>query len=178
VQALDVLILLDADAQSDLSASLVRRIEEMVRTKQHAMGTVELSRKDIPPCTGCLRCLTAHPGSCAYKACFDGIAEQASSCPVIIFLTSAPFGTFSSAVKNVIDRGALVIRNRGRCRQVIIGYGEDATDEERATFIDVTVKHRGGADIVHPGVNETFEVYFARSQKDCEGISAALAGAL
>ena len=178
MQALDVLILLDADAQSDLSASLVGRIEEMVRTKRHAMGTIELRGKDIPPCTGCLRCLTAHPGSCVYKACFDGIAEQASSCPVVIFSTSAPFGTFSSAVKNVIDRGALVIRNHGRCRQVIIGYGEDATDEERATFIDITVKHRGGADIVHPGADETFDVYFARSPRDCEGISAALAGAL
>ena len=84
------------------------------------------------------------------------------------------FGTFSSTMKNVIDRGGLIIRNHGTCRQIIIGYGEDATDEERRTFIDITAKHRGKAEAVHPHLVEHVEVYFTRSREDTEDICESM----
>jgi len=88
------------------------------------------------------------------------------------------FGTFSSTMKNVIDRGGLIITDHQRCLQIVIGYAEDATDEERSTFIDLIAKHRGKADVVHPKVKETIEVYFTRCREDnhdiCERLAAVV----
>jgi multimeric flavodoxin WrbA len=170
-----VLFILDGDSKTDLSEDLRARVTEMARAKRHAVKAIELRRSDSPPCTSCLRCLTKHPGACVHHASFAVIIEQASDCPVIIFLTPALFGTFSSTIKNVIDRGGLIIKNHKSCRQIIIGYGKDATDEERSTFIDMTVKHKGKADIVHPTVQESIEVYFTRSREDNGSICESLA---
>ena len=77
-------------------------------------------------------------------------------------------------MKNVIDRGGLIIRNHRNCRQIIIGYGEDATDEERSTFIDITAKHRGKMEAVHPHLVEHVEVSFTRSREDTQDICESL----
>ncbi len=163
---LNILFILDGDSKTDLSEDVRTRIGEIADAKGHSVRAIELKRNDVPPCTGCLSCLTKHPGACVHQGAFTGIIRQAADCPVIIFLTPVLFGTFSSTVKNVIDRGGLIIGNHASCRQIIIGYGEDVTDEERSTFVDIIGRHRGKADIVHPNLEEHFEVYFTRSRED------------
>lgn len=58
--------------------------------------------------------------------------------------------------------------------QVIIGYGEDINDEEKSTFIDLTAKHRGSMDIVHPGMDKQVDVYVSSSIEDNRRIYEAL----
>ena len=173
-----MVVILDADARTSLSDDLTGRIEEMARTRGHQVGVVELRRADAPPCTGCFFCLTKHPGECVYGRSFSGITRLARGCPVVVFMAPVRFGTFSSTLKNVIDRGGLIITDNQRCLQVVIGYAEDATDEERSTFIDIIAKHRGKADVVHPMVRETIEVYFTRCREDnhdiCERLAAVV----
>jgi hypothetical protein len=57
---------------------------------------------------------------------------------------------------------------------VIVGFGQDIDDEERSTFIDLTAKHRGKADIVHPGMDRQVDVFVSRSIEDntrtCEAL--------
>jgi multimeric flavodoxin WrbA len=173
MKTLNILFILDGDARTDLSEDMRTKIAEIARAKQHGVGAIELRRNETPPCTGCLRCLTHHPGECSSRS-FAGIIEQALDCRVVIFLTPVLFGTFSSTMKNVIDRGGLIIKNHKSCRQIVIGYQEDATDEERSTFIDITAKHRGKADIVHPNLVESVEVYFTKSREDNERICQSL----
>jgi len=174
----DVVVILDADSRTSLSDHLAGGIQEMARTKGHQVRVIELRRADTPPCTGCLFCLTKHPGECVYGRSFSGITGLARGCRVVLFMAPVRFGTFSSTMKNVIDRGGLIITDHQRCLQIVIGYAEDATDEERSTFIDLIAKHRGKADVVHPKVKETIEVYFTRCREDnhdiCERLAAVV----
>jgi multimeric flavodoxin WrbA len=168
----EILFILDGDSRTELSEGIRERITEAVGSQ--TVGSIELRRGDVPPCTGCFHCMTRHPGKCVFDRVLSRIAPHAADYSVVIFLAPVHFGTFSSTMKNVMDRGGLIIRNHRTCRQVIIGYAEDATDEERSTFIDITAKHRGKAEAVHPHLVEHIEVYFAGSLKDtellCEGL--------
>ena len=168
------LFILDADSRSALSESLRTRVTEIARAKRHDVGVIELGRSDSPPCTGCFRCLMRPAEACVSRGFFARIIQQAPEYQVIIFLTPVIFGTYSSTIKNVVDRGGLVITHHARCRQIIIGYAENATEEERSTFIDVTMRHRGKADIVHPNLVEDVRVYFTRSPADNESVCESL----
>ena len=84
-------------------------------------------------------------------------------------MTPVLFGHFSSVIKNAIDRGA-----SGHNWQIIIGYGSDIDDEEKSTFMDLTAKHRGKVDIVHPGMNRQVDVFVTKSAEDSTAICEAL----
>ena len=168
------LFILDADSRSALSENLRERVTEIARAKQHDVGVIELGGGDAPPCTGCLHCLVQPAESCISRGFFARLIREAPEYQVIIFLAPVVFGTYSSTIKNVVDRGGLVITHHARCRQVIIGYADDATDEERSIFIDITAKHRGKADVVHPRLVEDVQAYFTRSPEDTESVCESL----
>jgi multimeric flavodoxin WrbA len=169
----DILFILDGDSRTELSEDVRKRITDAAGARQRQVGTIELHRGDVPPCTGCFYCMT-HPGKCIFDKALARTVQYAADYPAVVFLAPVRFGTFSSTMKNVIDRGGLVIRNHRTCRQIIIGYGEEATDEERSTFIDITAKHRGKADVVHPHLMEHVEAYFTSSREDTEDICESL----
>jgi multimeric flavodoxin WrbA len=162
----DTLFFIDGDGKTDLSEDLRARLREVARGNGHGVREIELKKDDIPSCLGCLRCITKHPGRCVHHESLAGIIERASGCSAAVFLTPARFGTYSSSIKNVVDRSGFFIDNHGHCRKIVIGYAEEANDEERSTFLDITVKHRGQADIVHLKVRETIDAFFTRSRED------------
>jgi multimeric flavodoxin WrbA len=170
-------ILLDAAARTPLADDLVRRISALARDNGIECSVIELSGDEVPPCTGCLLCLTKHPGRCVYARPIAAIAERAAGSTIMVFLTPVLFGNFSSTIKNVIDRGGLVVPNADTCLQIILGYAEDASEEERLTFIDLTAKHRGRADIVHPTMRGRVEVFFSGSIDESQVLGREL-GAL
>jgi multimeric flavodoxin WrbA len=175
---MDIPLFVDGDTKTALSEYTREQISQTVRAAGRGVKTIELFRDDLPPCTGCLRCITKHPGRCVHQEAFAEITRQCRGAEVILYLTHPVFGTFPSALKNVIDRGGLIITNHNSCRQFIVGCGNDATDEERDTFIDITARHRGKADIVHPGLSECFEAHFTRSENDTRRICEHLGGIL
>jgi len=165
-----MLIIIDADSPFLLADDLVRRILAEEDPSRPAQMLV-VRRNEVPPCTGCLHCITRHPGRCRLSAAFEGIRESSRGCPVVVFVGPVPFGTYSPAIKNLVDRGGLVVAEHRTCRQIVVGCGEDITDEERSTFLDLTEKHRGTADVVHPKVHEQVEVVVSRSFEDNEAAS-------
>ncbi|HNR68565.1 MAG TPA: hypothetical protein PKN04_11375 [bacterium] len=58
-------------------------------------------------------------------------------------------------------------------QQVMIGYGNDIDEEEKSTFIDLTRKHLGEADIVHPDFDKQVDVYLTTCSQDSEAICEA-----
>ena len=165
-----MLLLCDADSATGLSEYLRDGIRAAATRTAEVLNQVDLKRDEVPPCLGCLMCLTAHPGVCVHGEALSAIAALSSDCSVVVFLTPLTFGSFSSPVKNVIDRGGAIIKGHRTCTQVVIGYGADATPEERSTFLDLTNLHRGQADVVHPGVGERFEAFFAGSELEADTI--------
>jgi multimeric flavodoxin WrbA len=165
---MNTILILDKEAKTGLSEDLKNRILRILRENAHGTEVVELGRDDVTPCLGCMHCLTKHVGICVTRDKIAEIRNDPNRYDMTIFLTPVIFGHFGSTVKCAIDRGC-------GCRnlQVMIGYGDDMDKEEKSTFIDLTRKHRGAADIVHPGFDNGVDVYLTTSSEDSEAICEA-----
>jgi hypothetical protein len=155
---LNTLVILDKDSKTKLSEDLKGKIIRTLEEKGHQVEVVELGKNDVSPCLGCLLCLTKHPGECVTKDSVNEIKKNVKKYSATFYLTPVLFGHFSSTIANVMAKGT-----GSHNWQVIIGFGEDIDDEEKSTFIDLTAKHCGKADIVHPGMNCQVDVFVSQS---------------
>ena len=162
---MNTILIFDKDAETGLSEDLKKRILKILKEKAHPVEVVALGRNDVTPCFGCLLCLTKHVGICATRDTIAEIRNHKNRYDMTIFLTPVKFGHFGSTIKCAIDRGC-----GSQNLQVMIGYGDDIDDEEKSTFFDLTRKHRGAADIVHPGFDKQVDVYLTTSSEDNDAI--------
>ena len=172
-----VLVVTDRDVSTALSRSLATEIVEVLSRHGHEVRLLDLGREDAAPCRGCLLCFTRHPGECVSKDLVNDLvkAEHRRREPAAtVFVTPVLFGHPRSTIKNAMDRGAA-----SRYLQVVVGYGDEIDDEEANTFTDLYAKHRGRADIVHPGVDREVVAFVTRSATDnariCEALEALTA---
>jgi multimeric flavodoxin WrbA len=165
---MNALVITDKDSKTGLSEALEADVTSVLGQCGAEIEMVELSAGDAAPCFGCLLCLTKHPGECVSKDLVNDLKKRAQQYTMTIFLTPVVFGHFSSTIKNAVDRigGSHEL-------QVIIGYGQDIDDEEGDTFIDLTARHRGAADVVHPGMDRQVDAYVTRSFQDNERVCEA-----
>lgn len=170
---MNTIFILDKDTKTELSEELKTRILEIVNEKGHTIEVVELGKYDVSPCLGYFFCVTKHPGECVNKDMVSEIKKNVQKYGLTIYMTPVIFGHFSSTIKSAIDRGT-----GSHNLQIIIGFGDDIDDEEKSTFIDLTAKHRGSADIVHPGMDKQVDVYMTRSMEDNTAICQALKNCL
>ncbi len=158
---INALLILDKESKTELEEDLRAKILSILDQNGHQNEVIELGKENAAPCLGCLACLTKHPGECVNKDTVNEIKRKTKKFDLTIFLTPVLFGHFSSTIKNAMDRGI-----GSHNWQVIIGFGRDINAEERSTFIDLTAKHRGCADIVHPGMDKRVDVFVVRSTGD------------
>jgi multimeric flavodoxin WrbA len=166
---MDIIFMLDKDTKTELSEGLKTRILEIVKEKGHTIEVVELGKYDVFPCLGCFSCVTKHPRKCVNKDMVFEIKRNVQRYELTIYMTPVIFGHFSSAIKIAIDKGT-----GSNNLQIIIGFGDDIDNEEKNTFIDLTAKHRGSADIVHPGMDKQVDVYITTSLEDNTAICQVL----
>jgi multimeric flavodoxin WrbA len=171
---MNALFILDKDTKTELSEDLRTKVYKIVDIKGYQIETVELGKNEVSPCLGldCLHCVTKLPGECVSKDRVYPIKKNIRKYDLTVFLTTVIFGHFSSCIKNAVDRGA-----GSHNWQVIIGYGNNIDDEEKSTFIDLTARHRGSKDIVHPGMDRQVDVLVTRSAEDNTTICEALINA-
>ncbi len=161
----------DRNARTPLSDDLKASILSILKQREYEVDVFELGEDDARPCLGCLLCLTKHPGECVSKDVVAEIIKGSGKYDLTIYLTPILFGHCSSIMKNAKDRGT-----GSHNWQITIGLGDDDVDEEElSTFIDLTAKHRGSADIVHPGMDRQVDVFVTRSVEDNAVICKALA---
>ena len=55
-------------------------------------------------CIGCFGCWLKTPGTCVIKDGFEDMGQRLSQVSEFILISKATFGSYSSAVKNVLDR--------------------------------------------------------------------------
>lgn len=156
---METLCILDNDSRTRLSEDLRARINVLAEEKRIGIETIAPGKNDLYPCTGCLVCYKTS-GQCVLKDGMVEINRKHGTSDVIVYLTPVVFGQFSSTIKNAIDRA----RPEGHKfhTQFIIGYGDDISDDEKNTFIDITVKRL----ITFPNKEEHIEVYVTRSVED------------
>lgn len=168
---MNILLILDKNLKTRLSEDLRVRVISTLEENGHLVEVFELGKNDVTQCIGCLLCLTKHPGECVNNDIVNDIRKSVGEhkYSATFFLTPVIFGHYSSTMASPINKGT-------GCHslQVIIGYGEDINDEEKSTFIDLTAKHRGSMDIVHPGMDKQVDVYVSSSAEDTGRICEAL----
>jgi hypothetical protein len=158
---MSALLISDKDSRTDISEDLRVRLETTLEKMGKKVDVFELEKKDVFQCLGCLLCLTKHPGQCVNKDIVDKIRKQVAKYSVTFYLTPILFGHYSSTIAAAINKGT-----GSHEWQVIIGFSEDANEEEKDTFIDLFAKHRGKADIVHAGMDKQVDVFVSRSFED------------
>ena len=105
-------------------------------------------------CIGCFGCWLKTPGRCVIKDEYQEMGMKLSKVDELLIISKATFGSYSSAVKNVLDRSIsyvspyFVIRKGEMHHQEryhknlkisAIFYGEDITEKEKETSVNLVV---------------------------------------
>ncbi len=166
---MNALLIADKDAKTELSEDLKTRLVKALEEKGYRVDVFEFGKNDTTPCLGCLLCLTKHPDECVNKDVLNEIRKNVKDYAATFYLTPVLFGHFSSAITNAMNKGT-----GSHNWQVVIGFGESLDAEEKNTFNDLTSKHRGKADIVHPGMDRQVDTYVSASVEDNKAICEAI----
>ena len=98
-------------------------------------------------CIGCFGCWLKTPGKCIIKDGFENMGQRLSQVSAFILISKATFGSYSSAVKNVLDRSISYVLPFFEIRNGEMHHGEryfndltisalfygDMSDEEKRT---------------------------------------------
>lgn len=88
-------------------------IHDLNKEQREALGIADLtSGTDIiidslaidQYCIGCFGCWLKTPGTCVIKDEFQNMGENLSKVDELLIISKATFGSYSSSVKNVLDR--------------------------------------------------------------------------
>ena len=134
--------------------------------KQKGFDTemLELGAENLTFCKGCFGCWIKKPGECVINDQMAQINQSFMNSDLVIYLSPIVFGQFSANIKNAIDRRIPNIlpffetrpdgstmhppRYANYPQQIIIGYGDMVSDEDKQLFIDVTKKHRDNIEVL------------------------------
>ena len=125
----------------DLGAEYNERLQKKCNTVIYADGK-------YAPCQGCFGCWTKHPAQCHMKDSLRQICRVLGKADELIIISENYYGSYSPAVKNVLDRSigssTPFSTYRGKQMHHTLRYGKhdyfrvftygDITEEERATF--------------------------------------------
>lgn len=99
-------------------------------------------------CIGCFACWLKTPGRCVIKDDYQGMGEKISKVDELFIISKSTFGSYSSVVKNVLDRSISYVlpyfdirngemhhgeRYHNDLKVSAVFYGDDITDAERET---------------------------------------------
>jgi len=163
-----ILCLQDADKTTPLSRDFLAGLERAVKDAGHELEVQGLARGQVAWCLGCLRCWYSDSGKCVSEDRLSRLEDRLPEFDLLLFLSPVQFGTFSAEMKTPIEKGFGGKLALGRLHpQIVVGYGEGLDAEEAGCFLDITRKHRGAADIVHPELaGAHVEAYVIRSREE------------
>ena len=75
-------------------------------------------------CIGCFGCWLKTPGTCVIKDGFEDMGQRLSQVSEFILISKATFGSYSSAVKNVLDRSIAYVLPFFEIRNGEMHHGE------------------------------------------------------
>ena len=75
-------------------------------------------------CSGCFGCWLKTPGKCVIKDGFEDMGQRLSQVNEFILISKATFGSYSSAVKNVLDRSIAYVLPFFEIRNGEMHHGE------------------------------------------------------
>ncbi|AGK95312.1 NAD(P)H-dependent oxidoreductase [Clostridium pasteurianum] len=152
-----VLFIGDKNLKTEYSIDLDKKLNELFTKKGYESKTIKIGEKDLASCAGCFGCWIKTPGECIINDLMSEINRSYMNSDIVIYLTPIIFGQFSANIKNAMDRRIPNIlpffekvngvtkhpsRYEKYPNEMIIGYSDDITKEEKNTFLDLIKKHR------------------------------------
>jgi hypothetical protein len=152
------LIITDKDFKTALYEDIRTKLLGYLNTKGFVTEEISVGREELAHCMGCFGCWVKTPGECVIKDRIAEINRASMQSDVVVYITPVVFGQFSANMKDVIDRWLpnilpfFIVRPDGSTMhpqrydtnpiQVMLGYGDDISDEDAKLFADITHKHR------------------------------------
>ena len=166
------LLISDMEYPSKTYQSLKNLISKFLNNKGFGTEWLEIDTDDLTFCMGCFGCWIKKPGECVINDRMGQINRSIMNSDVVFYLNPITFGQFSPNIKNIIDRNIpnmlpfFETRPNGSTmhparydtypRQIIIGYGDRVSAEDKQLFVDVTVKHRRNIEVlIYQATDET-----------------------
>ena len=84
------------------TAMLVERFADGAREAGHTVDVVEVAKKRISPCTGCVKC--GFGGPCVLSDDFDELRAQILASDMVVFATPLYYYGMTAQLKTVVDR--------------------------------------------------------------------------
>ena len=95
-------------------------IEKFTNDEDILVNANEISRY----CIGCFGCWLKTPGKCIIKDGFENLGQRLSQVSAFILISKATFGSYSSPVKNVLDRSIAYVLPFFEIRNGEMHHGE------------------------------------------------------
>ncbi len=158
------LLISDKDYPTSTYQCLKNLIGSFLTNKGFDLEMMEVGAENLTFCKGCFGCWIKKPGECVINDMMTQINRSVMNSDVVIYLSPIIFGQFSANIKNTVDRSLpnmlpfFETRPDGSSthpprydthpKQIIIGYGDMVSDEDKLLFIDVTKKHRRNIEVL------------------------------
>lgn len=86
-------------------------------------------------CIGCFGCWLKNPGTCVIKDDFQDMGKKLSEANELVVISKATFGSYSSAVKNVLDRSISYVLPFFEIRNGEMHHGERYHNDLKITAV-------------------------------------------
>ena len=165
------LIISDRDFQTAQYEDIRTQLGSYLKQKGFDTEEISIGRGEIAHCTGCFGCWVKTPGECVMRDDIVRINRASMGSDAVFYISPVIFGQFSANIADVINRWLpnmlpfFMTRPDGSTMhppryesypaQVIVGYGDVVSEEDRQLFADITHKHRSNACafVYHPGID-------------------------
>ncbi len=165
-------ILVDGDDHTAIYRELYALVNDYLNKNGFETETREVCRDDLKFCMGCFGCWIKKPGECVIEDGMADINRASMNSDVFVYLTPIVFGQFSTNIKTALERwlpnmlpyfhirpdGSTMhpARYENNPHTLVIGCGQNLSQEDAELFADITKKHRRNADVViHTGSAES-----------------------
>lgn len=164
-------LLSDGEFATETLLRLDALVKRFLAGRGFEIAEKRLAREELAYCVGCFGCWVKTPGECVIGDGMRDINRAAMTSDVAVYLCPVVFGQFSANIKSALDRwipnilpffmvrpdGSTIhpARYKTNPRLVMIGYGEDLSNEDAQLFADITKNHRqNGEVLIYTGDDE------------------------
>ncbi len=157
-------IISDKDFQTELYMKLEGQVTSFLKSRGFETEIIKIGRAELKFCMGCFGCWVKKPGECIINDMMGRINRSFVNSDAVLYLSPLVFGQFSANIKNAIDRWLPNMRpffitrpDRSTIhparyklnpKVIMIGYGENLSDEDEQLFSDISKKHRSNVEVL------------------------------
>lgn len=125
---MNIIILMGSPNANGSTSILVERFRAGAMEVGHTVEVIDVTRRDVAPCTGCVSC--GYEGTCVLADDMDAIRRAILAADMLVFATPLYYYGMSAQLKTVIDRfcafNGSLSRKRMRSALLTVAWNADS----------------------------------------------------